>query len=622
MIRFDRSSAIVAALTGLAAFAVYLLTMSRSVGFIDSGELAAVAAGLGIAHPTGYPLYTLLGRVAMMLPLGVEEIVRLNLLSALLGSAGVVLMFFVVRTVLLAPAWNPRGEREQGTGFRGDAASAAAALLFGFSETAWSQALVAEVYALHGFMISAVILLFLRAAAARPPRAALWAAAAFVLGLSFGNHMTTVLLVPGLALLVWSSLGRSRGERGNILRMIPPFLFGLSVYLYLPLRGAAGPWLSWGDPTSPGRFLSHLRGKQYSVWIFSSTEATARQFSYFLGSFPAEFAYAGAAVALAGLAVLFRRAKILAGVTTLFFVFCVLYAINYDIHDIDSYFLLAYWTTALWAGVGVEALLGRMPKLPKPAAVVLALLFPLAAFTMHRATVDESGNRLVEDYTRNLLASVRPNALVLSYQWDFWLSGSYYYQLVRGMRPDVAVIDKELLRRSWYFKEIGRRHPWLLKESRAEVDLFLRELEKFERDLPYDPAVIQGRFEGMIRSFLARSMESRPVYVTGEIEPEFWRGFDRVPEGLAYRLKPDTAFYPTARPRFERREFARRGRLEDMFTKLYTDAWVSRGYYYMIKRRDAVEAVHAAGEALGVDSASVAARQLLEVVAGRRPPSR
>jgi hypothetical protein len=622
MTRLDRSSAVAAALTGLAAFAVYLFTMSRSVGFIDSGELAAVASGLGIAHPTGYPLYTLLGRVAVMLPLGVEEVVRLNLLSALLGSAGVVLMFFAVRTVLLAPAWNPGGAREQGRGFRGNVASAAAALLFAFSETAWSQALVAEVYALHGFMISAVALLFLRAAAARPPRAALWAAAAFVLGLSFGNHMTTVLLVPGLALLVWSSLGRSRGERGAILRMIPPFLLGLSVYLYLPVRGAAGPWLSWGDPTSPGRFFSHLRGKQYSIWIFSSTEATARQFSHFLGSFPAEFAYAGAAVALAGLAVLFRRSRILAGVTTLFFVFCVLYAINYDIHDIDSYFLLAYWTTALWAGVGVEALLGRMPKLPKPAAVILALLLPLAAFTMHRTTVDESGNRLVEDYTRNLLASVRPNALVLSYQWDFWLSGSYYYQLVRGMRPDVAVVDKELLRRSWYFKEIGRRHPWLLKESRAEVDLFLRELEKFERDLPYDPAVIQGRFEGMIRSFLARSMESRPVYVTAEIEPEFWRGFDRVPEGLAYRLKADTAFYPTARPRFERREFARRGRLEDMFTKLYTDAWVSRGYYYMIKRRDTGEAVHAAGEALGVDSASVAARQLLDVVAGRMPPSR
>jgi hypothetical protein len=43
------------------AFLVYLKTLAPSVTFIDSGELAAVACTLGIAHPTGYPLFTLLG---------------------------------------------------------------------------------------------------------------------------------------------------------------------------------------------------------------------------------------------------------------------------------------------------------------------------------------------------------------------------------------------------------------------------------------------------------------------------------------------------------------------------------------------------------------------------------
>ncbi|HLG93332.1 MAG TPA: DUF2723 domain-containing protein, partial [candidate division Zixibacteria bacterium] len=44
----------------LLSFSVYGATLARTVGFIDSGELAWVSATLGIPHPTGYPLYTLL----------------------------------------------------------------------------------------------------------------------------------------------------------------------------------------------------------------------------------------------------------------------------------------------------------------------------------------------------------------------------------------------------------------------------------------------------------------------------------------------------------------------------------------------------------------------------------
>ena len=53
-----------ATVTGLA---LYLPTAARGVGFIDRGELAAVAVTLGIAHPTGYPTLTLLGHLIVAL---------------------------------------------------------------------------------------------------------------------------------------------------------------------------------------------------------------------------------------------------------------------------------------------------------------------------------------------------------------------------------------------------------------------------------------------------------------------------------------------------------------------------------------------------------------------------
>jgi len=590
-------------LTGLAAFAVYGVTLSRSVGFIDSGELAAVAGTLGIAHPTGYPLFTLVGRLFLMLPLGVEEIVRLNLMSAVFAAAGVGLFFLVVRSVLLQVATRMRGGG-QAPAAAVNAAAAGAALLLAFSETWWAQALSVEVYPLHGFLVTAVALTFLAAAFGAEQRQGLWLAFAFLLGLSFTNHMTTVLLLPGLAVLFFATQGWTTASALRAVRLLPAFFLGLSLYLYLPIRAAAGPPMLWGNPTTLERLLWHLRGKQYSVWIFSSTEATARQFAYFLQSFPAEFAYIGGAAALAGLIVLLRVHRPLAAGTIVFFVACVGYAVNYDIHDIDSYFLLAYWTTALWAGVGLYALMVRLRKLPAAVLVAGALVLPFAAAMTHAARVDESENRLVEDYTRAMFASLRPGALVLSYQWDFWVSAAYYYQLVRGERPDVAVVDKELLRRSWYFEQLGRTHPWLLRDSRAEVDAFLRELQKFEQDLPYDPAVIQGRFEAMIGSFIRRSMVSRPVYVTSEIEPEFWRGLERVPEGLALRLVADTAFVPTERPAFVWRPFGRKGRLEDVFTKFYSEAYLSRALYYMGKRGDLEEARWGVGEALRADPSS------------------
>jgi hypothetical protein len=169
---------------------------------------------------------------------------------------------------------------------------------------------------------------------------------------------------------------------------------------------------------------------------------------------------------------------------------------------------------------------------------------------------------------------------VISYQWDFWVSASYYYQIVKGLRPDIAVVDKELLRRSWYFLQLGKHYPWLMQPSRPEIEAFNQELYKFEHDLPYNPAIIQSRYVEMIRSFISQSMTSRPVYVTPEIEAEFTTGFQRVPEGLAFRLTYDTSFHGTEFSGYQIRPFERGGRLEDMTKNLYVSSLNARASYY------------------------------------------
>ncbi len=612
------------AAVAVAAFAlvVYILTLHPSVDFIDAGELATVALTLGIAHPTGYPTFTMLGWLWSHLPLG-EEIRRMNLFSAVVCAVGAGVWYLVVRMILSlagsirkkAPGrGSQKGKPKQAK--EADPAPAAdpltplfaafGALAIAFGETYWSTALSIEVYSLHCLLLAVVLYFFLKALLLPPQaegsvwrRERNWLLFAFFLGLSFTNHLTTILLAPACIYYFFARMGgMGKGEKGSGAKTFsfigglarreswkkigfaaPAFAAGLLPYLYLPLRSAARPALNWGLPVSWERFIWHVSGKQYRVWIFSSTEAAGKQLSFFLRTFPAEFGYLLLPIVLVGIAVSFRLGRRIGAFLLLLFLGCVLYSINYDIHDIESYFLLAYIVSGVYAALGARALARWLGKNAAPAwaatgAGTAALLW--FGFT----GTSQRGNYLVEDYTANMFRSLEPNALVISYQWDYFVSASYYYQNIRRVRPDVTVIDKELLRRSWYLEQIRIDHPDIYEASRPEIEVFLAELWKFEHDVPYDPAAIEAAYNGMINSFIDRSWPRRPVYLTIEIEQQFAPGYIRVPEGLAFRLYRTPP--PPGKKAFEDftiRPFDHPGRLVDGIKGMYAAMLINRARY-------------------------------------------
>src|SRR3990172_359493 len=87
-------------LTGLVVFIIYVFTLAPSVLQIDSGELATVQATLGIAHPTGYPLFTILGYIFSLIPLPFTKIYQLNILAAVYCGAGVSVFVYTAKLVL------------------------------------------------------------------------------------------------------------------------------------------------------------------------------------------------------------------------------------------------------------------------------------------------------------------------------------------------------------------------------------------------------------------------------------------------------------------------------------------------------------------------------------------
>src|ERR1044071_1333021 len=74
------------------SFGVYLLTLTPTVPFWDSGEFIAVSNILGIPHPPGTPFYVLVGRLATLIPIA-SIAQRVNALSALASALAVMLTF-------------------------------------------------------------------------------------------------------------------------------------------------------------------------------------------------------------------------------------------------------------------------------------------------------------------------------------------------------------------------------------------------------------------------------------------------------------------------------------------------------------------------------------------------
>lgn len=79
---------IIAAALFLLTLFVYLQTLAPSVAYLfdDSLEFQLLASRLAIAHPTGYPFYSILLKLATFLPFG-DVAYRANLVSALSARA-------------------------------------------------------------------------------------------------------------------------------------------------------------------------------------------------------------------------------------------------------------------------------------------------------------------------------------------------------------------------------------------------------------------------------------------------------------------------------------------------------------------------------------------------------
>ncbi len=281
------------------------MTMAVTVSFWDSGEFISVSYILGIPHSPGTPLYVLVGRVLTMLPLPMSVAQKVNFLSVLTGSLGVLMAFLVSSSVLRFMYGEPKKLAGKLAHIAGPAAGS---LFLVFSDTYWTDATEAEVYALSAFVMGLCTLLALKWLWAHTSRAVEGAGTAvesertdsrslvllivYLLALGIGFHLGTILVYGGIflmilmvgrksfsnfelfvvtfgmailvadmtlyldtsitlvllsifgVLLLWTSLSKGRfALQASLL-----FILGLSVHLFMYIRSAHDPAIDMVDP--------------------------------------------------------------------------------------------------------------------------------------------------------------------------------------------------------------------------------------------------------------------------------------------------------------------------------------------------------------------------------------
>jgi hypothetical protein len=193
-------------LGGLAAFlgsqVVYLLTLTLSCPFWDSGEFIATSYVLGIPHPPGTPLYVLIGRLFSLVPIG-QIATRVNFLSALASSLAVLVTYWVI--VDLARKLR-RGAETWLDAWMIVGGALTGAFFAAFSRTFWDNAIEAEVYALSSLVMILAVWLALKWEASRDADGRrdnnLLLLMVYLLFVAVGIHMGTLLVAPAIFLFV------------------------------------------------------------------------------------------------------------------------------------------------------------------------------------------------------------------------------------------------------------------------------------------------------------------------------------------------------------------------------------------------------------------------------------
>jgi Protein O-mannosyl-transferase TMEM260-like len=422
-------------------FTLYLVALCPTIYVGDSSVLTAAAFSLGTAHPPGYPLYVLLGKLFTFLPLG-NVAFKVNLMNAFFGGLTGYVVFRATDylTENRYAAWT-------------------AALFLATVPVFWVEAIKAEVYTLNAFIASLIFLLTVRLVKGDGNFYRQSFLIAFLAGIGAGNHHTISLM--GLAalpvfLMRWREL-RLRW----VIFMAVFLLMGISVYFLVYTRSlvevTTGIAFLYSYGGSVSSLIDVFLRKAYKVSTVSALEGTSHIFSNLFAAVRSvleylilpNIRYSSLPFIFLGFFRTLRDRKLIAYYLSLFFFWIVFlgnmvtggHPTEENIQIVDVYFMPLFPILSVILGVGVAYVLKKAEILWRESFVpkflaYSALAFPLCLLPQAYGFAAPIQYPLAYTYARDMLTTLPVRSMILHYN-DNPTFTTFYMQSVEKFRDDV-----------------------------------------------------------------------------------------------------------------------------------------------------------------------------------------
>lgn len=413
----------------------------------DGGDLITATVTGGVPHPSGYPLYMILARGFQFIPIETLAF-RTNLFSAVCTILTALVLYKYLDRLLPVSLWARY-------------ISFITSIGYGLAPFIWGQALVTEVYALHGLLM--IVCLFVLGV--NEIKISEWLRGG-VFGLAATNHLTSILLFPLLAI----GLDKKPGESFSIIfRRSLGILSSLSLYLLLPLRAVGNPPINWGNASSINGFFWLVSGQLYARYSTSLSLADILQrFRAFAGLLLVQYTVIGVLLGIYGLFSGIPR-RVLVPTVWMGLVF-LFFSVFYGSYDSQVNLLPVWLVFSIWIAYGLFDLFSFLQDRAKLQKLLAPLLFLLLMIRLPFVypSVDLSKDSQATDFIKQSLLEIPKDSIVFV-EGDGQIFSLWYAQFALNQRKDMMIIASGLLPYPWYLEGLQQTYPYLNLPEKKEL---------------------------------------------------------------------------------------------------------------------------------------------------------
>lgn len=438
---------------------IYIHNLSRGVYGGDSGDLITAAFVGGVAHPPGYPLFTLLGFLLTRFHFWPSPAFAVGLISAFSGALGVLFFYLISKHLTQSKL-----------------ISIISALILGFSYYFGFYSEIAEVFVLNALLFLVIVYSTLQIIRSKSLKYI--PLFFFLIGLSFTNHQIIVLTLPSIFLLliptVWTNWKKKKITLRLFLLSLVSFFLGFSVYLYVPIASFHNPILNWDTVRDFPSFFHLFLRKDYgtfSAGLFPTPSLSQRFIlvRVFLTQIIMQLTIPVIVLCLLGMFSLFKKNKLfflslfigflLTGPLFIFYAgFPLTGGFYFGVNE--RFFLLPIIFLLLFLPFGfvfISRLFEKFLKKDSVLVQVVFLLIPIMLFSYNFPKTNLSSVMLGDTFAQDLLSSLSPHAL-------FFIAGdtitfnTWYEHYVKGIRPDVQTLNVSGNIASPYYEVLEKKY--------------------------------------------------------------------------------------------------------------------------------------------------------------------